>query len=85
MSHAEFYRSLPAAIAHREHRIRDDAIEVGLDPGRVRIELGPERARAIASLRIPYTEVSFEFHDLSDAQREAFMTRFELYFRRGGG
>jgi hypothetical protein len=36
-------------------------------------------------IRIPMLRVSFRFAGLDDAQRYAFMTRFDLYLQRGGG
>lgn len=84
-SHAEFFRSLPAAIAHREYVVCGNMLRLDYEQGRVEIELGPEQVRAIASLRIPNTKVTFTFYKLSQSQREQFMQRFNLYFQRGGG
>ncbi len=85
LTHAEFFRSLPSAIARRDYTVEDG--EIGIDFGgrRVTIELGEQKARAIASLNLPYVEVTFRFFDFSDAERNEFMERFDLYFRRGGG
>lgn len=84
-SHAEFFRSLPAAIAHREYVLQGNTIRLDYEQGSICIELGTEEVRAIASLRLPSTKVRFAFSNLSDAQREQFMQRFNLYFQRGGG
>lgn len=84
-SHAEFFRSLPAAIEHREYTVRENVVRLDFEQGSVCIELGPEEVRAIASLRLPSTKVKFTFSNLSQAERERFMRRFNLYFQRGGG
>jgi hypothetical protein len=85
LTHAEFHRLLPPAIAHRPYAV--DGATVRIDDGNraVTIELGPQRHRAIASLRIPYVEARFTFAGFAAAERAAFMARFERYFQRGGG
>lgn len=86
ITHAEFFRSLPAAIQHRQHHVSGTTVTVVVsDEGLLEIELGPERERRIALLRLPVTQVRFRFHAVAEADREAFMQRFDLYFRRGGG
>ena len=39
----------------------------------------------IGLVRKPRLPVSFRFAGLDDAQRYAFMQRFDLYMQRGGG
>ena len=86
LSHAEFFRSLPAAIGQRPYRREGDRVRVELDDGRqVQFELGPERRRVIALLELPVTDVTFRFHGFDDAALEAFMRHFDLRFQRGGG
>ena len=86
LTHAEFFRDLPAAIEHRDCEIRDGVwIGMPVGRGRLQIELGPQQVRAIAALRLPFVRVSFEFVDVGDRAREQFMQRFDLYMRRGGG
>jgi hypothetical protein len=85
LTHTEFYRSLPPAIAPRAFTRENDRVQIDLEPGTVTIELGPQKQRSIASLRLPYVEVRFTFSGLSIAQRQAFMERFEIHFHRGGG
>jgi len=85
-SHAEFRRALPAAVRPFRVAEREDGFELTGAAGRtVRIVLGPERRRRIASLQIPSTAVDFRFHGFSQKERERFMDRFDRYFRRGGG
>jgi len=85
LTYAEFYRSLPPAIAHRPFTREQERVRIDLEPGTVTIELGPQKQRAIASLRLPYVEVRFTFSGVSACQRQTFMERFEIHFQRGGG
>jgi hypothetical protein len=41
--------------------------------------------RGSAMFKLPILHVSFRFEGLDDAQRYAFMKRFDLYMQRGGG
>jgi hypothetical protein len=85
LTHAEFYRSLPAAIAHRAFTVEDGVVRIEYEERAVTIELRPQRHRSIASLRLPYLEVRFTFFGFPSSERQEFMERFELYFQRGGG
>lgn len=85
LTHAEFYRSLPPAIAHRPFTRENHRVRINLETGTVTIELGPQKQRSIASLRLPYIEVRFTFSGLSTSQRQTFMERFDIHFHRGGG
>ena len=85
LTHTEFFRSLPPAIENREYSVEDGVVRIDVDGRSVIIELGSQLSRAIASLKLPYLEVRFSFHGFSDEEREQFMERFELYYRRGGG
>jgi hypothetical protein len=85
LTHGEFYGSLPPAIAHRPFAVDDHRIRIEDGDRNVTIELGPQRYRAIASLKVPYLEVRFTFAGFTAPERDEFMTRFERYFQRGGG
>ena len=85
VSEAEFFRSLPAALEHRQFTYENGCVRMESDARTVTIELGEQAYRAIASLRLPYIKATFSFFDFSEAERVRFMQRFELYFRRGGG
>lgn len=85
LTHAEFFRSLPPAIAQRPCTIEGNRVVIEHGDGRVEIELGPRQDRRIASLRLPYLVARFTFIGLSGSEREQFMARFERYFQRGGG
>jgi hypothetical protein len=85
LTHAELLRSLPRAAPGMECRIQGAEIELAAPPRRVLITLGPERTRALGSLVLPETEVHLRWEGYSPAEREAFLVRFDLAFRRGGG
>ena len=85
LTHEEFFRELPAALAHREFVAETGRVSVDLDRGSLVMTLGGEQVRQIAALRLPYTVVEFAFEGVEEAEREAFMRRFDLGFRRGGG
>ena len=86
LTHAEFFRDLPAAIGHRECQVEaGPRVCIPIGRGRLRIELGPPQVRAIAALRLPFSQVTFEFAGVDEVERERFMQRFDLYMRRGGG
>jgi len=53
--------------------------------GKLKIDIGPPLERKIALLRIPYSEVSFSFENVTEEQQQAFKKHFDLHFQRGGG
>ena len=85
LTHAEFHRSLPPAIAHRPCRFDGERVIVEDGAKTVTMTLGPQQQRRIASLRVPFVVVGFEFVGFNGAELEDFMKRFERYFQRGGG
>ena len=85
LTHEEFFRELPAALAHREFVVESNRVSVDLERGSLVITLGSEQTRRIAALRLPCTVVDFAFEGVEEIEREHFMQRFDLCFRRGGG
>lgn len=85
LTHAEFLRFLPPAIAHRPFTVAGDRVRVEDGHRSLTIELGPQHYRRIASLRLPYVEARFVFDGYTGGERRAFMARFERCFQRGGG
>ncbi len=81
----EFFRLLPNALNNRPHQIDDSGVSVQHGTGRVRIDVGPQQHRHIASISMPYVKVDFEFNDFSDEDRIEFMRFFDLRYQRGGG
>ena len=53
--------------------------------GAIRLNLGPQTIRKVATLRLPAMLVEIDFQDVDDEVRELFLYRFDLCFRRGGG
>ena len=85
LTHAEFLRFLPPAIAHRPFSVTGRRVQIEDGERHVLIELGPQQYRRIASLKLPYVEARFTFVGFEPAERKTFMARFERYFQRGGG
>lgn len=85
VTHAEFFKSLPAAIEYRDYSVAGSLVTIAFEGRQVEITLGVQQVRRIALLEIPYVAVDFCFKDFSEEQMNTFMDRFNLYFRRGGG
>ncbi len=81
----EFFRLLPAAVNGRS--LQEDATGVTVDaaPGSVRIDVGEQQSRNIASFSLPYVKVDFAFENFSSDEIEQFMRYFDLRYQRGGG
>ncbi|MEY4730310.1 MAG: hypothetical protein RL020_1468 [Pseudomonadota bacterium] len=86
ITHADFFRLLPAAITPYDMLIKANMIKIFSAQRRVNISLGVEQIRRLsAHVSFPSTEVEFSFEQFSDAQREAFLHHFHLHFHRGCG
>ncbi len=85
LTHAEFLRTLPAALGERPYRVEGDRILIDDQGLPVLIRLLPQGERRIALLRIPITRVEFHFEQHPPARIDAFMTHFARYYQRGGG
>ncbi len=85
ISHSELLRALPGALGHSRYRMHPGRIIVQDRHGEVELRLDPERERVLGALRLPVTRVGFTFNGHTPPQLRAFMDRFELYLRRGGG
>ena len=85
LTHRDFFRLLPGATGHALVVREGNRLTVGTEAGQVAITLGPETARRLASLKVPVTEVTLEFTGFSPPARAAFLKRFDLAFRKGGG
>lgn len=85
ISRSEFMRLLPAAVAGTSFEAREQEI-VHSDAVRGwRISIEPLSDLALGPVRLPRQRVSFEFAGHSQAEMEAFLRRFDLYFARAGG
>jgi hypothetical protein len=85
LTHAEFFRTLPAALGERLYRIDGASVSIDDQGHKVTIRLSPESVRRIALLQVPITRVEFIFDGHDPEQIEAFMNHFARYYQRGGG
>lgn len=82
---AEWLGWLPAAIGDKPWQRDRNSVQVHIGAGRLSLSWTVGSLRVIALLRLPRLLVSFRFAGLSEAERHAFMKRFDLYMQRGGG
>ena len=81
----EFMRLLPKAMGGADMEIAGNIIEVRDGARSLRIELGEETVRQIASFRLPMLPVSLAFSGHSEAEIDAALDRFWRTFQKGGG
>jgi hypothetical protein len=80
-----FLRNLPGAVAHAPYRVQGDELVHGDAARGWRIRLSRLPDRAIASLVLERHAVEIWLRGYDAAGERAFLDRFELHFRRGGG
>ena len=90
ISREEFLRCLPAAVGHDPYVVAGESIRsgavCGADSARGwRITVAPLSDLAIDLLRLPRHHVNLFLRGYDPVAARAFLDRFELYFRRGGG
>ena len=85
LTHAEFFRTLPAALGDRPYRVEGAVVSIDDQGHKVTIRLAPESMRRIALLQVPVTRVEFIFDGHEPEQIESFMAHFARYYQRGGG
>ncbi len=81
----DLLRWLPDATDRAPARVEGDAIVLSVGSGEVRITTRVRPPRRIALVALPVLAVSFRFDGVDATGREAFLARFDLYTRRGGG
>lgn len=81
----EFYRNLPRALHGYDYEINYDKVIVFTDDGLIKISIGTEKLRQIALLKIPYTEIKFDFSETDKETQTKFLRQFNLYYQKGGG
>lgn len=82
---ADFRRLLPAAVGHVEF-VEEHGAFVHRDGARGwRIGLAPLPQLRLGLIGLERHRLDFRFSGYSAAEIEAFMARFEMHFRRGGG
>ena len=83
-----FVRTLPNAVGERHITQRGLTFLIenpALPDQRVSIELTEQAPRRIASITLPVTLVALHFDGFEPLAQEQFLTRFDLYFHKGGG
>lgn len=89
ISRADFVRLLPAAVGHQPFQEAGSVFSgrsAEADRGcRWTIALTPLPALRIGAICLERHHVQIDFEGYADAGIAAFLTRFEFYFRRGGG
>lgn len=85
VNRADFFRILPTALDTTDYQRSADGAVLENGGKRLEISLGPEGKRTIALLSLPVTMVTLSFSNYDEAEIATAMTRFDLYFRRGGG
>ena len=85
LAHADFWRLLPQAVGDLPYRVDGHSVRIDIDGGTLEIALGVEGERRIALMSIPVTPVTIRWQGLSRARFDAFLARFDSYYRRGGG
>jgi hypothetical protein len=81
----DLLRWLPAASGNAAARWEGGDAVLAVAGGEVRVHAEARPPRRIARVELPILAVSFTFTGLDAAAREAFLARFDLYTRRGGG
>jgi len=85
LSHSDFYRVFPR-LEPTATKVKERYFELERADGRkLEIQISPEKIRKLATLRIPYMDITFRFLGWSDAQRTEFFTDFDRSFQKGGG
>ncbi len=85
IDHAELFRRLPAAVGFRDYRVVEKRIILEESHRSIHILYSDEKIRRLGAMRVPITRLEFRFAGYGEDEIEAFMSRFDLYFRRGGG
>ena len=81
----DWLRWLPDAIGEHHWKLQDKSAGVRIGDGALGLKWQVAEPRVIALVRLPRLLVSFRFAGLDEAQRHAFMKRFDLDLQRGGG
>ena len=82
---AEWLMWLPRAVGSHAYQLGAGMAQVRIGAGGLTLHWRQAEPRTIAQLRIPRLLVRFDFGELEEAARHAFMKRFDLYTQRGGG
>lgn len=81
----EWLRWLPQAMGDHHWKQQPGAAGVRIGDGALGLKWQVVAPRIIGLVCMPVLRVNFRFAGLDEAQRYAFMKRFDLYMQRGGG
>ncbi len=81
----DFLRLLPAAVNHAPFSVEGERIEHRDADRSWRIRLAALPDLRIGLVRLERHQVVLSLAGYGEEEADAFMRRFELYFRRGGG
>ncbi len=84
-THADFFRLLPGAMGDTPYEINGLEVDCKLPTGTLKITLGEERERVLVLVVLPCMNVTFEFKDVRDEDRERFTRYFDVRFMKGLG
>jgi hypothetical protein len=82
---AEWLMWLPQAIGEHHWKLQIQSAGVRIGDGALGLKWQVVAPRVIGLVSIPVLQVSFRFAGVEEAQRYAFMKRFDLCMQRGGG
>lgn len=82
---SDWLRWLPAAVGDCHWKLQTGSAGVRIGDGALGLKWQVAAPRVIGLVSLPRLLVNFRFAGVSDADRHAFMTRFDLYMQRGGG
>jgi hypothetical protein len=85
LTHAEFFRLLPAAIAGHSYILQPNQVLITDADRCITITVSQESRRIIGRLSLPVTQVDFTFSGYAAPEADIFMARFRRHFQRGGG
>ena len=85
LTEADWLRCLPVAIGDHFYKMQAQSAGVRIGDGALGLKWQVAEPRVIALVRLPRLLVSFRFAGVAEAERHAFMKRFDLYMLRGGG
>ncbi len=82
---AEWLAWLPRAVGAHACVVSGAQARATLGSGTLQLSWRVQAPRVIALMRLPRLLVRFDFSGVPEAERHAFMQRFDLYTQRGGG
>ena len=86
LSHDDFFRVFPSVVAPAVwHRDGLTIYVQWADGAGLAASVSVQKLRRIASLSLPYVDISFCFQGMAVAERERFLIRFDRAFQKGGG